>query len=206
MTPTVFVIDDDEAVRDSLLQLFESEDFTVETFPSGRAFLETFDLSRPGCIIADVRMPGISGVELIQQLRDRRCETPVVIITAHGDVPLAVTALKAGASDFFEKPLDNSALLESVKTAIDHGRRRGEDAQAVADLRRKHATLTAREKEVMDLAVEGHPNKVIAARLGTSPRTIEVHRSHILAKLEARNLSDLIRMALRIRGEYRPGG
>jgi len=197
-TPLIYVVDDDEAVRDSLSLLFESEGLRAEAFDSAGAFLDKFDRARPGCIVADVRMPGMSGVELLDKLQAEGASVPIILITGHGDVPMAVAALKAGAAEFFEKPFDDALLVASVRGALEatdvHRRRAVEDGE----LRARMATLTAREREVMDLVVAGHSNKVVAARLAISPRTVEVYRARVMEKMQARSLAEIVRMAIRL--------
>jgi two-component system, LuxR family, response regulator FixJ len=194
----VSIVDDDEAIRDSLMLLLRAEEIAAQSFASAEQFLDAFDPARHGCLIVDVRMPRMTGLELLTRLRKSGSPLPVILITGHGDIPMAVAALKAGATDFFEKPFDDTLLLASVREAlnVDDARRRHQFA--LGDLARRRAELTPREREVMDQLVEGHPNKVIGARFGISPRTVEVHRARIMEKMQARNLSDLVRMALRL--------
>ena len=196
--PTVYVIDDDEAVRDALMLLLHAESLPAASFPSATAFLDAYSVGTPGCVVADVRMPGLTGIELIERLRAAGAAVPVILITGHGDVPMAVAALKQGAADFFEKPFDDKLLLASVHAALssDDSVRRQQATREL--LRGRLATLTAREREIMDILVEGQPNKVIAARFAISPRTVEVHRARIMEKMQARNLSELVRMSLQL--------
>lgn len=196
----VSVIDDDEAIRDSLLLLLQSEGIAATSFASADQFLRVFDPGRPGCLIVDVRMPGMTGLELLARLRQTGTSLPVIIITGHGDIPMAVAALKAGASDFFEKPFDDTLLLASVRDALDIDDTLRRHRSTLSDTAQRLTELTPREREVMDQLVEGHPNKVIAAHFGISPRTVEVHRARILEKMQARNLSELVRMALQLAG------
>jgi two-component system response regulator FixJ len=197
-TATVFVVDDDDAIRDSLSLLAIAEGFAAESFPSAERFLGSFDPARSGCVVADIRMPGMSGLEMLRALRADGVDVPVIFITGHGDVPLAVSALKASAADFFEKPFDDVQLLASVRRALEREEARLGNLTAVAELRARANLLTARQREVMDLIVEGHPNKVIAARLSISPRTVEIHRARVMDKMKAARLSDLIRMSFRL--------
>lgn len=190
----VFVVDDAEDVRDSLAILLETAGYHVRTYASALEFLSSVPPGWRGCVVADVRMPGMSGIELQQEIQLRGYGLPVVIITAHADVPMAVAALKAGAADFIEKPFRDEVLLASIRSALampieDVGRPAPSDV-ATARL----AALSPREREVMHLLVAGHPNKVVADRLGISHRTVEVHRAHIMEKTEARNLADLVRL------------
>jgi two-component system, LuxR family, response regulator FixJ len=202
MTPTpqatVFIVDDDEAIRDSLLLLIEAEGLVARAFPSAGEFLAEVGNTSPGVVIADVRMPGLTGIDLLGRLRERATKLPVILITGHGDVPMAVGALKAGAADFFEKPFDEEQLLTSLRDALSQADTSYRRDAAVAELRTRYESLTAREQEVMGLIVEGHSNKVIAVRLAISPRTVEIHRARVMDKMQARNLSDLVRMSLRL--------
>ncbi len=193
---TIFIVDDDAAVRDSLCALLEAEGFSVEGFESAKAFLAGFKPKEACCVIADIRMPDMDGLELQEEIIRRGWGLPVIIITGHGDVPLAVRAMKAGAVDFIEKPFDDEVLRASIDRGIDQSRRsRGETAM-VQEVETRVAQLTAREREVMEHLVAGRPNKVIAHRMDISPRTVEVHRGRVMEKMQARSLSDLVRMAL----------
>jgi two-component system response regulator FixJ len=193
----VHVIDDDEAARESLAFLLRTARIEVKTYESAVAFLGIRPPIETGCIITDVRMPEISGIDLLQRLRERGIGVPVIVITGHGDVPLAVEAMKLGAVDFFEKPFDDDALLAAVHSALsrrkDHGRRDTE----LADINDKLASLSNREREVLEGLVGGHPNKTIAYDLGISPRTVEVYRANVMTKMQAGNLSELVRFAIR---------
>ena len=193
---TVFVVDDDEAVRDSLGALLESAGFEVVTFGSGSDFLDRLDPKRGGCIVLDVRMPGLSGLEIQSKLAEKRTTLPVIIITGHGDVPIAVQAIKAGAIDFIEKPFGDDVILESVGRALERGRRNKRDASSAAEIESRMARLTPRERDVLEQLVIGNPNKIIAHKLGISPRTVEIHRARVIEKMEARSLSHLVRLAL----------
>ncbi|MEX1152426.1 response regulator FixJ [Parvibaculum sp.] len=193
---TVFVVDDDDAVRESLRALLEAAAFHVDDFGSAAAFLDAYKPSRPGCLVADIRMPDMDGLGLQEELVRRRIELPVVVITGHGDVPLAVRAMKAGAVDFIEKPFDDQLLLDSVERALESGRKLKSHANFSQMAIDRVASLTRRERQVLEGLIAGHPNKVIAYELGISPRTVEVHRANLTEKMQARNLSDLVRMAL----------
>jgi two-component system, LuxR family, response regulator FixJ len=197
-TPLVYVVDDDEAVRDSLTLLFEAEGLAARPFASAGEFLGKLDRELPGCIVADVRMPGMSGVELLAKLQAERVTLPIILITGHGDVPMAVAALKAGAADFFEKPFDDARLVASVRGALDTTHERRQRVVEDGELRARATTLTTREREVMDLIVAGHSNKVVAARLAISPRTVEVYRARVMEKMEASSLAEIVRMAIRL--------
>jgi two-component system response regulator FixJ len=192
----VHVIDDDEAVRDSLRFLLKTAGLAVETFDSALAFLGQLPNLKPGCIITDVRMPDISGLDLLHRLKDLHIHVPVIVITGHGDVPLAVEAMKAGAVDFLEKPFNDDALLDAVAAAL---RQQGADAKREGDrteIVERLATLSNRERQVLEGLVAGHPNKTIAYDHGISPRTVEIYRANLMSKMKAASLSELVRMAM----------
>jgi len=170
--------------------------YSVEAFPTARSFLEEYDPRRGGCLLLDVQMPQISGLELQQRLNVRGWRIPVIFITGHGTVPLAIAAMKAGAFDFIEKPLREEALLDSIERALHWNDRAYEERLERAALETRVALLTPREREVFELVAAGEPNKIIARRLGISFRTVELHRAHVTEKLQARSLSDLIRMGI----------
>jgi two-component system response regulator FixJ len=198
--PAVFIVDDDAAVRDSLGALVDSAGLAIESFSSGTVFLETVARDRAGCVLLDVQMPDLSGLEIQARLGATHPGLRVIIVTGHGDVPLAVKAMKAGAFDFIEKPFDDAALLDCVRRALaaagrdGHGRE--EPAGAASSGPNGLAQLTPRERDVLQQLIIGNPNKVIAYELGISPRTVEVHRARVMEKMQARNLSHLVRMAL----------
>jgi two-component system response regulator FixJ len=193
--PVVHVIDDDAAVRDSIAFLLESAELVARTYPSAVAFLEAADLA-PGCIVTDVRMPEMSGIELVRRLKAAGRRDPVIVITGHADVPLAIEAMKAGVADFIEKPFDDEVLLGAIRTAVrDGGAPNQIDAEG-AEAARRLATLSVREREVLDGLVAGRANKVIAFDLGISPRTVEVYRANVMTKMGVGSLSELVRMAL----------
>lgn len=194
--PCVYVVDDDEAVRDSLCLLLETAGHRVTAFESGQALLAELPLGHAGCIIADVRMPEMDGLELQQQLLARGIRLPVIIMTGHGDVPIAVRAMKAGAVDFVEKPFAEEAMLSAVRLALDQARRGRVQSGPDAGAEERFTQLTQREHEVLRAMVAGHPNKVIAHLLGISPRTVEIHRARVMEKAGARSLSHLVRLAL----------
>jgi two-component system response regulator FixJ len=196
---TVFVVDDDPDVRDSLSLLLEASGYAVQSFDSALALLQSAAPNTPGCLIVDVRMPNMSGLELQQNLVTRNSPLAVVVMTGHGDIPLAVQAMKAGAVDFLEKPLDESALLDSVARALRSASQATHDAEATQMTEQRMALLTEREKQVLDLIVAGKANKVIAYELSISPRTVEIHRSRVMTKMNARNLAELVRMVLSLR-------
>ena len=192
---SVHVVDDDAAVCDSLRVLLASAGFPVQTYDSAVAFLATA-AGRAGCVLTDVRMPEMDGLELQQRLSQRKIHLPVIVMTGQGDIPLAVRAMKAGAVDFLEKPFDDAALLDAVRRALAESNRREESESASAETSRRLAALTPREREVLDLLVVGLSNKAIAIKLGASPRTVEVHRARVFEKLSARSLPDLVRLVL----------
>jgi two-component system response regulator FixJ len=192
----VHVIDDDEAVRQSLVFLLRAAGLTAQTYESATAFLSALPAIETGCIITDVRMPGISGIELLRRLGDMHVRLPVIVMTGHGDVPLAVEAMKSGAVDFLEKPYDDELLLGSVRSALNRSQHDAvRDAQQ-AEVEARLATLTNREREVLDGLVAGKPNKIIAFDLAISPRTVEIYRANVMTKMAAASLSELVRMAL----------
>lgn len=192
----VYVIDDDDAVRQSLSFVFKTAGIEARTYDSATSFLAHLPQVKAGCVVTDVRMPGLSGIELLRRLKEMHVALPVIVITGHGDVPLAVEAMKAGAADFLEKPFDDEALLLAVNAAL-----RDQDANAKrdaerADITNRLATLSHRERQVLDGLVAGHPNKTIAYDHGISPRTVEIYRANVMSKMHATSLSDLVRMAL----------
>jgi FixJ family two-component response regulator len=193
---TVFVIDDDAAVRDSLALMLGLEGFRTSVFADAEAFLAAWQEDWAGCVIADVRLPGRSGVELQEVLRGRGISLPFVIITAHGDVATARAAFRSQAVDFLEKPFDETQLRAAIETAFALEERRIRGGEARRADREKLGRLTAREREVLDKAAQGLHSKEIAAALGISPRTVEVHRTRIMEKLEVRNVAELVRFAM----------
>jgi len=192
----VFVVDDDAAVRQGLIFMLRTAGYSVEAFPSARSFLQGYDPRRGGCLLLDVRMPQMTGLELQQQLNVRGWRVPVILITGHGAVSLAIAAMKAGAFDFMEKPLREDALLESIERALHWNDRAYEERLERATLQARMASLTPRERDVFELVAADEPIKVIARQLGISFRTVELHRAHIIKTLQARSLSDLIRMGI----------
>jgi RNA polymerase sigma factor (sigma-70 family) len=198
---TVFIVDDDQAMRSSLQWLIESVGMKVETYESAQAFLDAHYPGRAGCLLLDVRMPGMSGLELQQYLVRREIRLPVIIITGHGDVSMAVKAMKAGAVDFIEKPFDDEELLNSIRSAVQHDEKRRALRAQRADIAARMAELTPREHEVMAMVTDGKSNKEIAAALGVSAKTVEVHRARVMDKMRADSLAELVRLALIARGE-----
>lgn len=192
----VHVIDDDEAVRKSLAFLLQTAGLEVRVYESAEAFLAMRPQVTSGCVITDVSMPGISGVDLLRRLRDLKIAMPVIVITGHGDVPLAVEAMKIGAVDFFEKPFDDEALLTAVRSAMDLQKVDSKRQAERAEVSERLTALSSREREVLEGLVMGQPNKTIAFDLGISPRTVEIYRANVMTKMQANSLSDLVRMAL----------
>jgi two-component system response regulator FixJ len=192
----VYVIDDDDAVRQSLTFLLKAAGIAARTYDSATSFLDHLPQVKAGCVITDVRMPGLSGLDLLRRLKELQIALPVIVITGHGDVPLAVEAMKSGASDFLEKPFDDEALLAAVNVAL---RNQGASAKREADrsgIVEKLATLSNRERQVLEGLVAGLPNKTIAFDHNISPRTVEIYRANVMQKMQAASLSDLVRMAL----------
>jgi two-component system, LuxR family, response regulator FixJ len=192
----VHIIDDDEAVRESLAFLLNSARLKAHTYESASAFLSSLPNVDPGCIITDVRMPEISGIDLLRRLKDLNVGMPVIVITGHGDIQLAVEAMKIGAVDFIEKPFDDDLLLNAVRSALGRWEKGAQRETERAGQLGKLASLSAREREVLDGLVAGKPNKIIAFDLGISPRTVEIYRANVMTKMDAGSLSDLVRMAL----------
>jgi two-component system, LuxR family, response regulator FixJ len=194
----VHVIDDDDALRDSVRLLLVNEAFNVRTYGTATEFLAALDYAPTGCVVTDVRMPGVSGMELLAQIAARGLAVPVIVVTGHADVPLAVRAMKEGAVDLLEKPFQADELIVAIRKALAIGKdsqTNGTNAQeAVARL----ATLSAREDEVLDRLIKGQPNKIIAYEMGISPRTVEVHRANVMKKTQAGSLSELVRMFLNV--------
>ena len=194
--PVIHVIDDDDAVRDSLAFLLETAGMTVRTFESALGFLAALPVETPGCVVTDIRMPGMTGLELVGRLKDLGVGLPVIVITGHGDIPLAVEAMKAGVIDFIEKPFDDEVMLSALRSALRSVAEHGHMAAERAAVAERLASLSGREREVLDGLVAGHANKVIAYDLGISPRTVEVYRANVMTKMRAASLSDLVRMSL----------
>jgi two-component system response regulator FixJ len=187
----VYIVDDDDAVRDALSLLVESAGYEVQGFETAVAALESCRTRSPACIITDIRMPEMDGFEFQRKLSEGHVDTPVIVITGHGDVPLAVRAMKAGAVDFIEKPFTDDAILSSIRSSIEPGC--GGADEAVVE---KLESLTAREREVMEMLIFGHQNKMIAHRLAISPRTVEIHRARVMEKMKVRSLPELVRTAM----------
>jgi len=194
--PTVFVVDDDPAVRDSLRSLLESVGLTAETFPSPYQFLDAALSEQAGCVLLDIRMPGMSGLELQRRLVARGISMPVIIITGHGDVTTAVQAMKTGAVDFLEKPFNDQVLLDRIHDAINHDSNIRRARAEQEDVGRRLAALSPREMEVLELIIAGKANKVIAVELHISEKTVEAHRARTMDKMQARSIADLVRTVL----------
>jgi two-component system, LuxR family, response regulator FixJ len=188
----IYLVDDDEAVRDSLGMLFKSIGFESEAYASALEFLEHFDAGRHACLVADIRMPGLSGLELQQRLNEQRAEIPIIFITGHGDVPMAVNAMKSGAADFLQKPFRDQELIDRIHKALAEDRQRRLFRAEDDEIRARIASLTPREDEVMRRVVRGQANKVIAMDLGVSQRTVELHRARVMRKLKMRSLAELV--------------
>ena len=192
----VHVIDDDEGLRESLAFLLRTAALEVRSFDSAKGFLEVLPEPALGCVITDVRMPDMSGIELLRRLKELRIEVPVIVITGHGDVALAVEAMKIGATDFFEKPFNDDLLLASVRAALKQQEGQTKRGAERAEIEHRISILSPREKNVLAGLIEGRANKEIAFDLGISPRTVEIYRANLMNKMQANSLSDLVRMAL----------
>jgi FixJ family two-component response regulator len=196
--PSVFIVDDDAGVRDSLKFLMRSVDHPVETFASALEFLDAYRDDRPGCLVLDIRMPGMSGLELQEQLIARRAMVPIIIITGHGDVPMAVEAMQSGARDFIQKPFRDQDLLDRINLELEQDAKNRAALGELNLIRERLASLTPREREVMDLVVHGKANKVIAGDLELSQRTVEIHRARVMEKMQASSLAHLVRMVIEV--------
>jgi two-component system response regulator FixJ len=194
--PIVYVIDDDDAVRQSLEFLLKTAGVSVRGFDSAKAFLDVLPAIKSGCIITDVRMPEITGIDLLRHLKESGLDIPVIVITGHGDISLAVEAMKIGAVDFLEKPFDDDLLLAAVRSALNTEAGAARHKAEIADIHDKLAALSNRERQVLEGLVAGKANKVIAFDLSISPRTVEIYRANLMTKMSANSLSDLVRMAM----------
>ncbi len=200
--PTIFIVDDDAAVRDALKLLLRSVGQAVETFGSAQEFLDAYSEDRPGCLVLDIRMPGMSGLELQQKLNEKHSILPIIFITGHGDVPMAVEAMQAGAVDFIQKPFRDQDLIDRINQALEKDSSNRAALGERNDIRRRLDTLTPREREVLDLVVHGKANKVIAGDLKLSQRTVEIHRARVMEKMQASSLAHLVRMVLEVGQAY----
>ncbi|ACK50770.1 two component transcriptional regulator, LuxR family [Methylocella silvestris BL2] len=195
----VHLIDDDEAVRQALGFLLMASGYAVRVYESAAVFIEGLAEAQPGCVVTDVRMPEVDGIKLLRLMKAKRSRLPVIVMTGHADVPLAVEAMKAGAVDFLEKPFDDESLLAAIRLALDRQARDARIEDEFATIRARLEHLSPREREVLDGLVAGLPNKSIAYDLKISPRTVEVHRANVMTKMGAASLSDLVRMAFVVR-------
>jgi len=197
--PVVHIIDDDEGLRESLAFLLRAAQLEVRSFDSAKTFLDALPDAPVGCIITDIRMPDMSGIELLRRLKELKLGIPVIVITGHGDVPLAVEAMKIGAADFFEKPFNDDQLVASVRAALQQQQAQTKHGAERVEIEHRISTLSPREKNVLAGLIEGRANKQIAFDLGISPRTVEIYRANLMNKMQADSLSDLVRMALVVR-------
>jgi FixJ family two-component response regulator len=196
MQPVVYIIDDDRLARESLQWLIESASQTVRVFENGSTFLDHYRVGDPGCVVLDVRMPDINGMELHAKLRERGANIPVIIVTGHADVAMAVRAMKAGAWDFIEKPYNDALMLERVQGAIAYDRDNRRNMERIDEIRQRAQLLTPREHEVMGHVIRASQNKVIAQELGISVKTVELHRANLMTKMEAASSTELVRLAM----------
>jgi len=197
---TVFVVDDDAAVCRALELLMRSVGLRAETYPSAEDFLEVFDAERPGCLLLDLRMPGMSGIDLQQQLAERGSALPVIVLTGHAEVPVAVQMMKAGAADFIEKPFQDQLLIDRVHECLAHDARQREQARMAETIDARLSRLSPREHQVVEGVMAGKPSKAIASELGISPKTVDVHRARVMDKVGVGSLAELVRLVLRARG------
>jgi len=193
--PVVIVIDDDASVRTAISNLLRSVGLDTKLFDSAQEFLASKLPDAPACIVSDIRLPGLSGLDLQKELARSHVDLPIILLTGHGDIPMAVQAMKAGAIEFLTKPFRDQDLLDAVHAGLEHARNRRKDEATIADIRKRFDGLTPREQEVMKLVVTGLPNKQIAGRIGVSEITVKVHRSHLMQKMHAKSLADLIHIA-----------
>lgn len=194
--PVVYVVDDDEPVRDSISMLLDTVGLAYESHANAQSFLDAYDPSRPGCLILDIRMPGISGMDLQAQLLKMEAPVPIIFITGHGDIPMAVEAMRKGAVDFIRKPFRDQELLDQVHRALAEGQEQQAKHELLESARARIAALTPREHEVFERVASGQANKVVALELGISERTVEIHRSQVMQKTGSRSLADLVRLKL----------
>jgi FixJ family two-component response regulator len=199
--PTVFIVDDDQGVRDYLQWLVESVGLGARSFPSAHEFLDAYDPATPGCLVLDVRLPGLSGFDVQAELSKRNITLPIIMMTGYAEVPMAVRALKAGAHDFIQKPLDGQMLLDRIQQAIEADRKARQAHAGRTEVVSHLTELTPRQREVLNGVLEGKPSKIIAAELGLSAKTVDVHRARIMEKLGAQSLPDLFRLVVLARGQ-----
>ncbi len=197
---TVFIVDDDAAVRDSLNFLLKSVDIESRIFTSGDEFLDAYQPDWQGCILLDIRMPGISGMEVQRRLAEEGCSLPIIFITGHGDIPMAVEAMHLGAHDFVQKPFHDQELLDRIQSALSTRREMQDEIELKRVIQERYATLTPRETEVMTAVAKGHANKVIAMDLELSQRTVEIHRARVMEKMQVRSLAELVKLAVILEG------
>jgi len=193
---SVFIVDDDAAVRDSLSMLLRSVGIQSRAFESGDEFLNAYQADFAGCILLDIRMPGISGMEVQRQLVEKDCTLPIIFITGHGDIPMAVEAMHLGAHDFVQKPFHDQELLDRIQAALNANREQQDDIELRRSVKERYETLTPREGEVMSAVVKGHANKVIAMDLDLSQRTVEIHRARVMEKMQVRSLAELVKLSV----------
>lgn len=198
---TVFVVDDDDAVRESLAFLLKSVGLKVESFPSAQDFLKSYNPARAGCLVLDIRMPGMSGLELQEKLKQMESMLPIIFITGHGDVPMAVKAIKAGAADFVQEPFRDQELIDRIREVLEEDASARVEKLQKAEILKRIDSLTEREREVMEQVVDGKANKVVAIDLNVSQRTVEIHRANVMDKMKARSLAQLVRLVMKARGE-----
>ena len=199
--PTVFIVDDDEAVRESLVFLLKSVSRKAESFASAQQFLDQYSPTRPGCLLLDIRMPGMSGLDLQEKLNEMHCILPIIFITGHGDVPVAVKAIQAGAADFIQKPFEDSELLSRIEEVLKEEADNRDVLIERTVILKNIESLTGRETQVMEQVVEGKANKMIAYNLNVSQRTVEIHRANVMDKMQAKSLAHLVRLVMKANGE-----
>ena len=197
----VFIVDDDDAVRESLEFLMKSIDQPCETYPSAQAFLDAYNPAKPGYLLLDIRMPGMSGIDLQEKLQQMESGLPVIFITGHGDVPMAVKAIQAGAADFIQKPFRDQELIDRIREVLEADVSARAERTERNEILERMDTLTEREKEVMEQVVAGKANKVVAIDLNVSQRTVEIHRANVMEKMKAKSLAQLVRLVMKARGE-----